>query len=312
MTKNYIIQAHKNPLQLKRLIEKLNTSNSFFFIHIDLKSKISAFKTHINLKNVTFIEKRVNCIWADYSQVTVTLNLIEEVLKSGNGGYVLFLSGQDYPIKSNNEIDTYLKNNSEYDFINFDSKTQPVSKRDGHFYSRLTHYKINLSDQRNDFVFVSPTHSFSSSIFSYIKPLLKKTISLKDLKIFSKKREASFCNNNHFRGSNWWGMRVESIKKIFDFYTQNKQALDTYYRYTFCPDEQFFQTVYQITNDITQTKEYLHYINWNGNGKEEVPIILKTPYYDELISLPENYLFARKFDINKDSEIINLLDKHTS
>ena len=96
----YIIQAHKLPFQLKRLITVLNTKNASFYIHVDRKSKIEDFEKIISLKNVFFIKERVDCIWGDFSQVKATLNLIKNVIRDNKSGFVVFLSGQDYPIKN--------------------------------------------------------------------------------------------------------------------------------------------------------------------------------------------------------------------
>lgn len=104
--KNYIIQAHQSPLQLKRLIDKLNDDKSFFFVHIDLKSEIEPFKTLIIGENILFIEDRVDCIWADFSQVVATNKLIESVIKSQRDGITILLSGQDYPVKNKSYINS--------------------------------------------------------------------------------------------------------------------------------------------------------------------------------------------------------------
>ena len=39
----YAVQAHKNPEQLKRLIDRLDSPNSYFYINIDLNSYIYNF-----------------------------------------------------------------------------------------------------------------------------------------------------------------------------------------------------------------------------------------------------------------------------
>lgn len=116
--KNYMIQAHHNPMLLRRLISRLDDGFSKFFIHIDLKSDIQPFREMINGDHIYFIEKRVDCIWADYSQVVATCNLMEAIINSNNRGVIIFLSGQDYPVKSNDFINYFLSNNKN-DFISF-------------------------------------------------------------------------------------------------------------------------------------------------------------------------------------------------
>ena len=41
---NYIILTHKSPIQLERLISRLDDQDSTFFVHIDLKTDIEQFK----------------------------------------------------------------------------------------------------------------------------------------------------------------------------------------------------------------------------------------------------------------------------
>lgn len=309
MKKYYIIQAHKNPEQLERLIDRLMDKDSFFFIHIDKKSDIEAFRKRIRFSNVKFIEKRVNCIWADYSQVTATLNLIEEVLKMDSPGYILFLSGQDYPVKSNADINGFLEAQKGYDFISFDSKTQPVSKKEGHFYHRLKYYKINLSDRREDFVFAPPFSILPWRFLQYAKVLARKKASLAELfKHYSGERTAEFCKDQHYRGSNWWVLRSESAAEIYSYYLARKRDIDAYYRHTFCADEQFFQTLYALTQPLENARDFLHYVDWS-NEDGETPTILKARHFDVIKNLPGDKLFARKFDTKRDKEILDLIDR---
>lgn len=52
---NYIILAHKNPQQVLRLIDRLNTFQCNFYIHIDKGVDIAPFIIAFsNLKNVFF------------------------------------------------------------------------------------------------------------------------------------------------------------------------------------------------------------------------------------------------------------------
>lgn len=79
----YAVQAHKNPEQLKRLIDRLDSPNSYFYIHIDLKSDIDKFIKIIGegRENIYFVEDRLDCIWADFSQVLVSIKLMETILE---------------------------------------------------------------------------------------------------------------------------------------------------------------------------------------------------------------------------------------
>jgi hypothetical protein len=99
INKTYLILAHKNPNQLKRLIDRINDENSFFIIHIDKKSDIRPFTNIIRGANIQFLTNRTNCLWGDFSQIIATIRLMEEAIKSKRDGIIIHLTGQDYPVQ---------------------------------------------------------------------------------------------------------------------------------------------------------------------------------------------------------------------
>lgn len=52
----YMIAAHTDPIQLRRLVISLNGEDIEFFIHIDKKSDIQPFLRELNLENVHFLK----------------------------------------------------------------------------------------------------------------------------------------------------------------------------------------------------------------------------------------------------------------
>lgn len=58
----YIIGAHSDPNNLRRLVLSLGRQD--FYIHVDLKSDIEPFQKGLeNVKNVHFIKNRVKVYW---------------------------------------------------------------------------------------------------------------------------------------------------------------------------------------------------------------------------------------------------------
>ena len=98
MQKNYLILAHKNPLQLGRMIERLDDGASKFFIHLDAKTPIEPFAACLEGGHIRFIEPRERCVWGDFSIVQATIRLMEAA--SEEQGLFILMSGQDYPIQS--------------------------------------------------------------------------------------------------------------------------------------------------------------------------------------------------------------------
>ncbi|GHA63687.1 beta-1,6-N-acetylglucosaminyltransferase [Pontibacter akesuensis] len=308
MHKNYIILAHTNPEQLKRLVSRLSDGCSSFYIHIDKKSEINAFLACFeNAAHVTFIPDRVDCIWGDFSQVEATLNLINEVISGGREGYTIFLSGQDYPIKSNREINAFLEKNSGFEFISLEHK--PIQKAHYLYKERVEAYKINISSKRWDYVIVPYIFSPIDVKRTFAKFLLRK-VSVQDLLLSFKKRKQPFAE--HCKGPQWWAFSSNTLHKIHSYVQDNKEELFSYYKHTIYSDEQFFHTIlWELMKrdpDI-RLKDYLHYINWEREGVE-LPVTFDRNDIEELVSQPEDKLFARKFDARYDAEILDKLDKH--
>ncbi|HTI92566.1 MAG TPA: beta-1,6-N-acetylglucosaminyltransferase, partial [Puia sp.] len=83
MELNYIILAHKSPRQLARLLEKLTTRESRFYIHIDKDVEIYPFRKEIgHFSNVVFLadEQRISAVWADFGMVQATINCMQQII----------------------------------------------------------------------------------------------------------------------------------------------------------------------------------------------------------------------------------------
>jgi hypothetical protein len=308
MTKNYIILAHFNPKQLVRLIGSLNDSDTFFYIHIDKRSEIEVFKTVINLPNVFFLENRIKCKWGDISLVQATMLCMQAVLNDSREGYCILISGQDYPIKTNEQLNVFLKKNREYDFV----ELLPVAKlwSNKRWRVRIEQYKFDFSDKRADFVVLPYLFSWRIfhpfNVWGLLKALVKSTPSLN---LILKKRK--FPNYlTPYAGSQWWALRVETVKKIFAFLEEHPDFL-SYNQRSFCADEFFFQSIlYYLdeTNQI-QVKPNLTFVNWKVD-KAPSPEDLGIDDFKKLTQLPEPYFFARKFNTEKDSDILDQLDEY--
>ena len=307
--KKYIITVHHSPLQLKRLISALDDSFSYFYVHVDLKSKIEEFTSEIENKKVEFITERVNCIWADFSQVEATINLLKSATRDGiKNSTIIFISGQDYPIKSKKHIREYFTSHCDFDFIDFD--LSPIPNSHSNFEDRILRYKINLSATRNDFYLIDPILSSDWSNFKlFIKLIVDRKIPLSDLSEFLRTKRKNIFSA-HYKGANWFSLNYFTVMKILFYINKNKKKLYKYYKYTLSADEQFFQTILmQLKNEINVDKiqSNNHYIDWNRQNVP-LPVTFTSEDIDLLLNQNDNKLYARKFDISIDKGILDLLD----
>ncbi|SHJ50277.1 beta-1,6-N-acetylglucosaminyltransferase [Paramaledivibacter caminithermalis] len=277
----FLILAHKNPSQIVDFINALDCEQTAFFIHIDKKSNIiddSCLNQIKDKKNVIFTQKRERITWGGYGDVAATLLLLEEALERDEFDYISLHSGQDLPISNKYEILEFLKQNQGREFIKFFSH-----KIQGW-------WPPKPMDRINYYWFIEELGLEKSwKIYEMQKKAKDKRKFLKDIKPFA--------------GWQWWTITKECGEYIIDYVDKNESYCD-FYKYTLLPDEGFFQTIilnsylkHRVVNDNLRYTE--------GKSGEMHPHILTKKCFNKIIN--SNKLFARKFDINVDKEIIEMI-----
>jgi hypothetical protein len=305
----YIILAFDNPDQIKRLIYSLNSESVFFYIHVDKKVSQTPFEIALaDFKNIKFVENkyRNEISWGDNKMVKSILNLLRLVNEYHNVGYCVLLSNNDYPIKSNASIRQYFANKYGSSFIAL-NQLNPESTI---FNQRLKSYKFDLSNKRKDLVLIPSIweKSFYSlkNLLSIKKILLaKKLFSLRKVLI---KRKHPFGIVPCW-GSPWWAIPIEIINEILEFCDNNYDYVK-FHEETFISDEIFFQTIlFHLNSKLKINIKFdLRCTFMKFKENEWSPDILVESDFQEIMNLPDRFLFARKFDSEIDSKILNLID----
>ena len=304
MQKNYLILAHKNPLQLSRMIERLDDGASKFFIHLDAKTPIEPFAACFEGGHIRFIEPRERCVWGDFSIVRATVHLMEAASKEQ--GVFILMSGQDYPIQSQGYINAFLESNKEFDFIEIEpleEKWKPKMVKD-----KLEHYHILHSEERGHSNCYAPfAHCSVFQKLRTLTHLLKGRLSRKNFRLLCSlpKRVAPF--ERQYAGSQFWAFSERTFYAVLNYIREHKAALEEYYKYTSSPDEIYFHSVLMdlVAKDSTiKLKEQITYVNYFRKNN-----VFVTEDFDKLTSA-KGKLFARKFDADIDIEILNKLDSY--
>ena len=133
MTFVYLILAHKNPSQLARLVKHLIDGNDSVIIHVDAKTDEAPFiEALAGYENVFFCSRRISVNWGGFSIVEATVSLMETMIKNvGLSDYVHLLSGQDFPLKSHQQIKRFFCDNYHRNFISFEQLPRPDWKFGG-------------------------------------------------------------------------------------------------------------------------------------------------------------------------------------
>lgn len=308
----YIILAHKYPEQLIRLVHRLNTENTSFFVHIDKKTDEKIYNQIVgglsHFQNVNFLERH-KCSWGDYSLVKAPINGIKEIFKKNvDFDWLIILSGQDYPIKSNSQIEEFLGNNKGKQFIEY--KDYELVPPDGSWPTsgadRVNYWHFRLGKMN----FVFPGKLTANSINRYCradKTWFRIFASLWSglMVLFPIKRK--FPEGfKAFWGSQFWCLSRECVEYIHSLIEQN-HAVVRYFRYVDIPDEMFFQTLV-LSSEFKEevVNDNLFYIDWDNPN----PLVPRTFVKEDFEIIANNSkLFARKFDMNRDAEILDMIDE---
>lgn len=310
MNINYIILAHKEPGQLCRLVEKLSTENTFFYIHVDRSQDITPFKNVLKDKsNVFFLSKknRIASTWGSPGLVKATLQAMRDIIKDNRSGYVILLSGQCYPIKSNQNIAEFLEKHNGCNFI---EGFELPDYRWPNSSIRMQFYTFFLSSEKGDFITTPSFFDLSvqkilsvGTIKKYLKIFLNAPLKTKVL--FSKRRFPKELKP--YGGMQWWALPIETIKFIIKYVDENP-AYSKYHAFTLFSDEIFFQTL--VHNYCTKVKNSIMFSSWSGIDVSSSPTTITTDHFEELKQRKE--IFARKFDFEKDQKVLDMIDQYTA
>lgn len=310
---NYLILAHHFPAQLKKLVDRLNDENVYFYIHIDVTSDIKAFKKLIQLENVLFLDERVNAMWGNYTIVQATLIGMKNIAKDRRSGFTILLSGQDYPLASNKYIRNFFDVHCNCHFIDIKLLQEAWP---GEYTYKLYKYYLNLTPKRANGLFISyfldvPFISFLKTSFRLIKNGIKQRDFRLCLSIFKSFKKRISPIPYHYGGSQWWALPNETIKMILNYAVENPSYLH-FHKYTYIPDEIFFHTLIKILADKhpeIKILPSLTYVNWKKLDYD-FPAVFGSINFDELTKAKSNgKLFARKFEAHIDAGIFDLLDE---
>ena len=279
----YLIIAHKQDRTLFTLLEMIDDFRNDIYIHMDIKCKLFS-KEEINdivNKSKVFFTERTNVQWGGYSQINAELLLLECATNHRKYNYYHLLSGEDLPIKSQNYIHDFFERNDGMEFVKIEKEIFNYEHRVRYYY--LFQEKYGRTP-----------HAFFVRCFNIIQRILK----------INRSSSIQFQ-----KGSNWFSITDHFARYVI---TQ-KSFISKVFRYTCCCDEVFLQTI--LINSPFKDKLYhncfddceymsMRLIDWNKGN----PYVWHISDYDELIN--SNMLFARKFDVLKDCEIIDKLKEN--
>ena len=270
----YFLLVHRFPEQFKRMFRAIYAPGNIYLIHVDRNSgKALAQKMEAFLApyhGVEILPAR-RVLWGGYSLVEAELRGMARLLEmDADWTHFINLSGQDFPLKSQSYIRDYLASHPDTQFI-------------------------RCADQ----VAIRPD-TMNRVSYLFIEAFRR---------IFRTRIARAFPRGaTPFIGTQW-----KAVSRRFcefachdPFTTKFKQ----FYRRSFIADEGFFQTI--LMNGFSQgniINDDLRTIDWVPDGDIKLRPRTFTKEDATWLTLSPD-LFARKFDMNEDAAILDLLERH--
>ncbi|VXD15218.1 Core-2/I-Branching enzyme [Planktothrix serta PCC 8927] len=239
-------------------------------------------------QNISFVRPHIETSWGDFSIVEATIQAIKLMYESANSpDWFILLSGSDYPIKTAKEILSDLTS-SQYDaHIHHEEIIYKVYKQN---------VKMSLIWQLLAYQRYCSYELFSIPFLNPLKIRLEHPLLTKPFLPFSEKLRC-------FAGSQWFSANQRAADYIIKFHHQ-KNALTSHYRRRMFTDESYFQTILANAPHLKLKNDDYRYVDWSTQGAHP-----KTMEMEDLPNLLSSSChFARKFDIDVDSNILDQLD----
>jgi hypothetical protein len=274
----YLILAHHQPEQLKRLVAAL-PARSPVYIHIDGKvptSEVSAMKAAVADRPLTAFVERHICHWGDAGIVEATFDLIHAALAGEPFDYGTLLSGSDYPIKTGAHIERFLDARAGSEFIEIFDMLQPNrwSEAPGKFKApeRATRWHIRRGR-------------------SAIRLPIPRRLPF---------------GMTPYGGSQWWTLSRAALAYVDDFVAAHPR-FRRFLRGVYIPDEFAVQTIIGNSPFLERcANDDLRLVIWDRPTPPYPAVIVSADL--ELLRKSDR-LFARKCDDRTDPLIYDLIDR---
>lgn len=280
-----LITAYKDFAGLETLVNQFNDSFTIY-IHIDKRSKINSniLQRISEKKNVKHLAKTYAIKWGGLNHLKAYLFLSKKALKNKENKYFHLITGQDFPVKSNAFFNDLLfnKNEHEINYLEYFPMPATIWWKDGGM-GRLTYYNFY-------------------NRFNAKTPWGEKCLkTIKTLQVNLKIKRPINIKEKLYGGSTYWTLSRNILQYVIDF-TANNPSFFKRFKYTFCAEEIYFQTVIMnSTHAKNITNDNLRFIDWE-KSEDGSPAFLETTNYDSIIN--SNKLFARKIKSEKLQEML--------
>lgn len=283
----YLVIAYMDPDQLKRLAVRL-TKTSDVYVHINASVDIAPFEQALadlpGPGNTVFSEERFRIVWAGYGILKAAFAMMEQAMRRDDYDRFVLLTGLDYPIKSDEQIQKFFCEHAQTEFVH-------ASVVKGTQYDHLYYHAAR-------------DHRVLHKCLQKYEKLLRK---------LGRKGKPDYVMHKGQKYELYgiapkWALSGACASYLLDFYKKNRK-FNRYFQLMHAPDDFYVATVLFNSRfrDRIEAKQDIFKIVWLPDDKGAK--ILGEEDYTELQGCSQ--LYAKKFQSECSVGLQELLDQES-
>ena len=272
----YLIMAHDQFLSLQELVATLDDARNDIYIHFDKKVK-SLPELSTQFSKLVVLDKRVNVIWGDVSQIKAEYALYKASFQEGKYAYYHLISGTHFPLKSNDDLHKW------FDECDGACVMRQVPVSESEIQKRFGQYHFFLKHLVSKKKSVNKAYHFCWRMMLSIQKRL------------GIKRDTSFIRG---KASQWCSLNEAAVRMLL----QNENVSLKRFRRSFCCDEFFVSSVIEGSGILVLYVNRICYVEF----RRTTPRKFTESDYDKLMS--SDALFFRKM-IDKNISLAKMIEQ---
>lgn len=304
----FFIASHVRPNQVLRLIKSISATATAasFLVHHDgtlTKDQESRFG---EIDGCTLCDKRFSVRLAAPDRLTMNLYCMQWALHNSDFEWMIFLSGQDYPIRPISELESFLSESEASAYLlGTKAEQQGLLYRYRYQFYELPRFKYGHHVPRWLNVAANELRDWvnrRNGAF-HLLPQSKQMGPQLGIKLASPFNADFQC----WKGSDWYNFSREAVQYILNE-IESSPALLRWYKRTVLPSESLFHTLLFNQDSLSVKNDNLRYIDWGDHADMAWhPKTLTERDTDRILA--SDKFFARKFNEEVDDTVLAHLDR---
>jgi Core-2/I-Branching enzyme len=287
MTVAYVVLSHRNPAQVVRLVRALAEGPAAQVLVRHDRRRSTLEPTAIEAAGGQAIEDGIEVEWARWSYLELIVSCLREARRL-DPDWTLILSGQDYPLRPMADIETDLErsgSDARIGAVREVETRRPV--RDDEFYlrCRYRHYARPRA-------MPVPPRTLRGLIYARAMPPL---VGL---------RRLAPAPLRFYASADWLTLGRRAVRTVLE--ASRDRRLMRHFRRVAVPSESFFASVLLADPSLAVEHDHRRFARFSGPGAAH-PDTLTSEDLERILASGAD--FARKFDTEIDSDVLDRLDE---